>query len=389
MTKFKFFLILNSIWAIPMVLIFRFINKFKKISIIKIRSDRFGHFASDGAEQVARYQKNKIFFLLYFFDGYICNEQWAKMLRKALPVYNCLRAVHFYDQYFSGGKTFSKNSSETGSRDINLLYTKFNVKLPFESYEEKKAISWLESKGWKKGEKFYCILIRDNSYLKDNSNFKDIDWGYHDYRNSEISTYYKAINWLLGKNIYVIRMGKIAAKPLEIKNKKFIDFPFENNKSDLIDTWLFANCDGCISTGSGPDILSGIYEKKILFINYIPLFNIRSDLNSITHPKTLKWKKNKRELTVDEYIKDKRLTTAQYRNDEVIIYDMTQNEILDVVKEFYFKNENKYIEESDIKIRQKQFWEKILKENKRSKSKFHNRIHSYSNVSSTWLKKHK
>ena len=57
-------------------------------------------------------------------------------------------------------------------------------------------------------------------------------------------------------------MGKIAENPIEIDNKRVVDFPFDKDKSDLIDTWLFTNSNGCISTGTGPDLLTGIYGKK-------------------------------------------------------------------------------------------------------------------------------
>ena len=385
MKKSKFILIINSVWAIPLVFIIRLFNIFKKITIVKIRSDRFGHFAPDGAEQVARYQikKETIF---YVFDWYICNKQWGKMLSLALPVYNWLRPVYFWNEFLPGGKEISKIGTQTGSRDINLLYTKYNVKLPFEKNDENEAISWMKSKGWTQGEKFYCLLIRDNAYLETISNFKEKDWSYHYYRNSELKTYYKAIRWLVDQGVWIFRMGKTVNKPLSIKSSKIIDFPFEKLRSDLLDAWLFSNCDGCISTGTGPDILSGIYDKNILFLNYLPLFYLRSDLKSITYPKRLIWEKNNKEFTVDEYISDKRMRSQQYKTDEIKIVDMTEDEILDATKEFHFKNESLVDETTKIKKKQKEFWDKLLLEHQNSKRKAHNLIHPNSNISTTWLK---
>ena len=56
LNKTKLFLLFNFFWAFPLVLLLRLFNRFIKFQIIKIRSDRFGHFVPDGAEQVARYQ---------------------------------------------------------------------------------------------------------------------------------------------------------------------------------------------------------------------------------------------------------------------------------------------------------------------------------------------
>ena len=98
--------------------------------------------------------------------------------------------------------------------------------------------------------------------------------------------------------------------------------------SDLLDVWLFANCNGCISTGTGPDLLTGIYGNSILFLNYLPLFLIRSDLSSITYPKKLIWKKYDKPFTTDEYIFNKRLHTDLYKFDEIKIIDMTEHKNL-------------------------------------------------------------
>ena len=54
--KIKTLLLINSFWSISVVLLFRFLNLFKELKIIKIRSDRIGYFVPDGAEQVAKFQ---------------------------------------------------------------------------------------------------------------------------------------------------------------------------------------------------------------------------------------------------------------------------------------------------------------------------------------------
>jgi len=387
MRKSKLLLISNSFWAIPLVFIFRFINLFKNICLVKIRSDRFGHFAPDGAEQVARYQIKDTKIIFYIFDWYICNKQWAKMLKQALPVYNFLRPVYFWNEFLPGGKNITQIGTKTLSRDTELLYTKFNVKLPFDKSENYEAISWMKSKGWNVGEPFYCILIRDSAYLKNISSFKGSDWSYHDYRDSKLKTYYKSISWLADQGVWVIRMGKIVSGPLKIKNKRIIDFPFEKEKSDLIDIWLFSNCNGCISTGTGPDIISGIYEKNILFLNFLPLFEIRSDLKSLTFPKKLIWKQSKKHFTMDEYIKDRRTSTYDYEDDGITIIDMKEDEILEVIKEFYYYNLNKDNKDNKYKKLQKLFWKKIILANQKLKLITHNKIHPESNVSISWLKK--
>ena len=165
LNKTKLLLLLNFVWVFPFLLLLRLINKFIKIQIIKIRSDRFGHFAPDGAEQVAKYQIKSRHIRIYIFDWIICNKKWAEMLGTVLPVYNFLRPVYFWNNFIPGNNEINQLGTETSSRDINLLFLKYNVKIPFHQNDDYLAINWLEKKGWKRGEKFYCLLIRDNAYL--------------------------------------------------------------------------------------------------------------------------------------------------------------------------------------------------------------------------------
>ena len=122
-------------------------------------------------------------------------------------------------------------------KDIHNLYSKTDQKLSL-IVLKMKSPKWLEKFGFKVHEKFICLLVRDNAYLK--KYFKDENWDYHTYRNSDIQNYKLGIEWLISKGFWVIRMGKLNSQKLTINSKKFIDFPFVKEKSDLIDIWLFA-----------------------------------------------------------------------------------------------------------------------------------------------------
>ena len=386
LNKTKLLLLLNFFWAFPFLLLLRLINKFIKIQIIKIRSDRFGHFAPDGAEQVAKYQIKSRHIRIYIFDWIICNKKWAEMLSTVLPVYNFLRPVYFWNHFIPGNNEINQLGTETSSRDINLLFLKYNVKIPFHQSDDYLAINWLEKKGWKRGEKFYCLLIRDNTYLNKAFVNENIDWSYHNHRNSDLETYNKAISWLVNQGIWVIRMGKNVEKKLSVVDGKIIDYPFDKNKSDFLDTWLFANCNACITTGTGPDILSGIYGKNLLFLNFLPLASIRSDLNSITYPKTLVWQKNNKAFSLKDHLLNNRLNSNKYKNDKIKIIDMTETQILQATKEFYYYNNYNAKEKIDFKKQQDYFWDQLMLFNKKFNFKLHNKVHPYSNVSNVWLK---
>ena len=181
-------------------------------------------------------------------------------------------------------------------------------------------------------------------------------------------------------------MGKNVEKKLSVVDDKLIDYPFDKNKSDFLDTWLFANCNACITTGTGPDILSGIYGKNLLFLNFLPLASIRSDLSSITYPKNLFWKKKNKKFTLEDHLLNNRMESNEYKNDEIKIIDMTEKQILEATKEFYYYNNYSEKDKIIYKKQQLSFWNELMSLNNKLDCKLHNKIHPYSNVSNVWLK---
>ncbi len=375
-------LALSFFWAFPVLIIWRYTFFLHKYYLIKIRSDRIGHFVSDGAEQIARKYLKKNKKAIYCYDHIISNNQWAKMLKKKLTIYTNLIFVVDWSKKIYNNQKFILNGTETNSRDIFNLYDKTNVRLDFTESENQKGLLWLNDFGFKIGDKFICLIVRNNDYL--NKNFKEKDWKYSDFRNSDIQKYKKGIEWLISKNYWVIRMGNANSKRLDIESDKFIDYSFTKNKSDLIDIWLFANCNGCITTGTGPDAISHVHNIPCLGVNWLPLMDIHSFQNIITYPKYLYH--DQRLLSIDEYINHSYTKTLDYEKRELIIKDLSSLQILKAFKEFYFyKLENKKISEN-FKIKNERFWHEILK--KDPNNLFHKEIHKKALISEEWINAH-
>ena len=165
-------------------------------------------------------------------------------------------------------------------------------------------------------------MIRDSKYLSIN-NKENIDFSYHDFRDSELDTYNLGIKYILNQGFFVIRMGKNMNKKINFKHPKLIDYSFDIEKNDCLDIWLFANCFGTISTGTGPDVLSSIYNKPILFINFLPLLYLHSLSHSTTIPKTLIWKNNRKKLSLVELEKYSFQNYYDYEKNGIEIIDLT------------------------------------------------------------------
>ena len=67
------------------------------------------------------------------------------------------------------------------------------IKVKFSNNENKLGLNYLKSKGWKEGEPFICLLVRDNSYL---NSISSNNWSYHAYRDSDVNDYELSVNHL-------------------------------------------------------------------------------------------------------------------------------------------------------------------------------------------------
>ncbi len=383
-SKYRVKLMFNAFWAIPVAVLMRALSPFVKIRICRIFSERIGHFVTDVAEHLARSNMNSRTFDIFYF-GKEANQQWAKMARRTdLKILGSW--VFYLDRWsrlLPGSKNYILKSSLTQSRDVENLNGRFQTEIPFLYEEDLIGKSWLKSKGWTDGEPFICLLIRDSEYLQKNFSHLNIDFNYHDYRDSDANTYSSAIKWLNSKGVWVLRMGKQMAKPLVLDSSRFVDYAFDSEKSDLLDIWLFANSTGVVSTATGLDQLAMIYQKPQLYVNALPLSHLHSWADMIWVPKKLIWAETGIKLSISEQLENGFYVGNQYVEAGIEIIDLNQEEILQAVKEFWWKICGCW-EYKTIEIeRQDRFWQ-IFKAWK-NYDKVHGFHHPNAVVGNAWL----
>ena len=153
------------------------------------------------------------------------------------------------------------------------------------------------------------------------------------------------------RSAFIIRTGKFADKKFVLSNKNYIDYPFCNDQNDLIDIWLFANSDLVISTGSGPDYISIAYKVPTIYLNLLPLGTTHSWSKCLHASKHLYWSKTKIHLTLEEYAAANFYYLKHYINKGIDIEELSQDEILEVVKDGwnYFILKQK-VKKSDVEL---------------------------------------
>lgn len=406
MTTVKFLrffqILLNGIWAIPTILVLSILQCFVPIKFKSIYSENIGHFIFDGAEEIYNYKtkknREKIFF--YFSNPHtVANKFWAQILKRQLPISNFFgqyigkwTKIIFRDKFLhaSGSSVITRKNS----RFLKDVYQFDSLGIKFELDENNLGKNWLRSYGWREGEPYLCLLVRDSSFDVYNNKFKKYET--LNYRNSSIEKFESSVSWLCGENIWVIRMGRISKKPMRINHSKFIDYSFCNDQSDFLDIWLFSNSSGIISTSSGPDALACIFDVPLLLVDFLPLMGMFSFTRGVTVPKRLVHQESNKYLnlnsTLDISFTERHLPNYFLNADDydfilkkVEVNELNEEDILEAVKEFWSRIKGNWnMNESDSNLQNK-FW--YLFKNHKYFSINHNYINPEAAIGSDWLRK--
>ena len=339
-------------WAVPILLLARLSYPIWRFNFTELRSDRIGHFIPDSIEYIFCDQKRTTNFFL--MNRTICNKYWADKIARDLIIISAnLSPLCDWNRILPGTKmnTLSVKNAYGISKKIDKSHRIFQ----FSNDENTKGINFLKSLGWSMGEPFICFLNRDSVYL--NTVKPEIDWDYHDYRNSNIITYDSALKWIANKGVWVLRMGKLQGQVLNFQNSKVVDYAFDTKKSDFLDVWLFANATGCISNSSGPDWISVIYNVPQLFINYLPMAHLVTRSACIVYPKKLLWKSSGSPLTLAEQLQHQYFEGDFYTLNDILVVDLNREEILVAFQEFYGWIINRVNPFDDLSTERRTFFE--------------------------------
>ena len=378
---------LLSVVILPFLILIRLLSPFLLIRVGFLHIDRIGHLIADLelylSEKKLGIEPNSID--IFFLSGKPANSFAIDLAKRNLNTINGMGFIIGLNDFlpFSGKHSYKPYVIRTSSRDTSGTLKKVIPQLKFSEDENKKGEDFLKSLGLKKDQKFVCFTIRDNQYLK--NEFPDIDFSYHSYRDSDISKFYPAFNYLLERGYAVFRMGKHVSSEVKIDNPSFFDYSKSDFRSDFFDIWLMANCSFTVTTGTGIDEVANAFRKPICYVDFLPLLFFNSyNPKTLTTPKTLLNPDTKKPVTLLEMI-EKYDDLEKFQNGNLLYSQNTENEIIDAIKEIERKIDcNWSLNEDEIIIRNKFLkllmkWEKI--------HIFHPRNFSNSgNISFTYLK---
>lgn len=196
----------------------------------------------------------------------------------------------------------------------------------------------LSAKDW-----FVIIYARDPLYLK--TVIPENDWSYHDYRNMDINTFRLAIDYIIQKGGFVIRIGHHVMQTLNYHHPRVIDYA-TTCRTDFMDIYLSAECRFCVGSSGGATDISMIFDRPRVAISVAPPFNAPWSKNAIYIPKKIKNKKT------DEYVPFGKFAQETQGREKTVWFldqafqengyqyeDNTEQEILAATREMYEKLE--------------------------------------------------
>ena len=185
-----------------------------------------------------------------------------------------------------------------------------------------------------------------------------VDFSYHNYRDSNVNNYIPAIKALIKKNFYVVRMGKIAAKRLNIKSSKFIDYPFHPSKSDFMDFFFAYKCYFWICNNVGLDEVARIFRKPLLDSNMAPLTGLKVASKKALLCLKIHKNYNNKKLSLNEIFDSgvgNSFRSEEFRRKKIKLHELNANQIKDIALEMtkLMKDSWKIKNKNDLKLQKK------------------------------------
>jgi putative glycosyltransferase (TIGR04372 family) len=206
---------------------------------------------------------------------------------------------------------------------------------------------------------YVCLHVRESGF-HGNWNKK-----YPSARDANIESYQLAIQAILDRGGYVLRMGDDSMTPLTISNPKVIDYAMKPYRSEELDTMLLQGCEFMLGTNSGLSILPATFGRPCVLTNWVPITLPNWYGQDIVIPKLIKRVNLDQYLTFEQMFEEPIGVIQNPRNlpPELVFEDNSPEDLRDVTLEMLDRLDGKNFElKEEVTILRRQF-EKIVLRN--------------------------
>lgn len=176
---------------------------------------------------------------------------------------------------------------------------------------------------------YVCVHVREQWF------HKAWDKVHPSTRNANIESYMLAMEEIVKRGGFVIRMGDPSMKPLPTM-KGVVDYAHSCHKSEAMDVFLCATARFFIGTNSGLGLVPPIFGVPCALTNWIPIGLPQWYPNDLFIPKLCYSKKLDRLLTFEEMFHSKigwHQFVEYFENEMIQVIDNSPEEILDLVRD--------------------------------------------------------
>jgi len=355
----KAHLLLGMVLAMPVVLVVRALRPLVLIRFGPLRSERIGHFAANTELYLCRRDMgmdDQRTIDIFYHTSPVCNQQlkrmWDRTLRVSRFAYPACRLVRLLPGYEEHVIPMPSD------RDIHGLLGRTQVHLSFTPEEERLGCEELLGLGIPNGVPFVCVHSRDSAYLY--TVFPNLrNWRYHDYRDSNITSFIPAAEELVRRGYFAVRTGAIVKEALQTTNQMIIDYA-TRGRTEFLDIFLGAKCRFYLGDSCGFHAIPMVFRQPLAIVNMIPLeYAPTWASDGLFIPKKLWLQEEHRFLTFRETLDSeigRFLHTEQHEQLGIEVVENTPEEITAVAVEMdeRLKGTWQTIEE-DEKL-QRRFW---------------------------------
>ncbi len=253
--------------------------------------------------------------------------------------------------------SYSEEKEEENSHLLNQSLLTFN------EAEEKKGEAFLRNvlkrpeNGW-----FVCIYARDGGY------YNETTQNPNHFRNAEIDSYIPAVEDIIRRGGYVVRIGSATNKKLNYSSNFVFDYSASEYNDPFLDIYLISKCRFLIGTPSGYTHVALPFKVPQLLVNSINCFGGKCDL---WIPKKMIDTKTNQSVRFSDFMNryyganNLGLLAENGVNQEKIInikyIDNTPEEILSATTEMFNRMENNHIKDLQVESIKHEFQKEWLK----------------------------
>lgn len=338
----------------------------RRVRIGILWSERIGHLALNtelfvrrGSLNRGENSGNRDFTVL--IAGNPANEQLLKMWQRELFV---LRLPFLHAVLRASGALWCKSYFYEPLNMHSNEYDEFNRAPPslrFTHEEEvegrRKLAEWgidLD-RDW-----FACVFARDDRYVP--TLYPNRDCSDQDYRNADIDSFNLAMEEIVARGGFVLRLGFHVKKPLSVKSDRVIDYAL-SFRSDFMDIFLSAKCRFFLGTTSGIADIATIFDRPRVGVNFVPFGMAPIGKQSLFIPKRIVNTITGQEIPFGRLIRvfdqkpDRILFNGNWALQQGYRHiDNTPEEILAVTREMLDRLDNKHnVSDDDVELQRRYF----------------------------------